>query len=393
MDGQATDLDSLIGSIYDCAVDPGRWPEALARVAQRLDCSYAALHAFAKQPAWQVDAVYHSPWDAQRLATVVQYLGDIPALDELIGGPLDRPIATLERVPFAQIRTSAFYREWVEPQGLHDACLTKVGESANRIVQFSVVNSVEQGAISRQQQALVVRLAPHIRRAIMIGDLAQRQQTRLDGLQAALDALACGVLLTNDSRRVLHANAAAQAMLVQGGPLRLRDGRLTASRPDIDAALAEALRRAHRGDPALGVRGIGIPLRAGPGHAGACSVCYVLPLNCSDARQVAGAATVAVYLAAGSDALPVLGAVLATLFGLTPAEAHLARLACDGRSVAALAQQLGVSVNTVKTHLKRVFDKTGVQRRSELVAMLASLLPPVAVPAWQAASASPPLTG
>lgn len=309
------------------------------------------------------------------VARVTDYLPDIPALDELHFGPMDTPIATLQKVPYEVVRNTAFYREWVEPQGLHDACLTKVGENGNRIVQLSVVNSRDQGEVNARQQMMVSQLAPHIRRAVMIGDLVARQRALLDGQRAALDSLACGVLLTDGAGQVHLANSSAERMLERLRPLRLRDGYLVMNSARDQAALADALRRAHHGDAPLGVRGIGIPLRP---DEGGCCVAYVLPLNQSKARQHSGGPSVAVFLSASADALPLLDAVLQTMFGLTACEAMVARQACRiGSSVRELAGRTRLSENTVKTHLKRAFDKIGVRRRADLVALAAALLPPV----------------
>ena len=62
-------------------------------------------------------------------------------------------------------------------------------------------------------------------------------------LAAALDRLAHGVLLLDGGLSVLHANSAADAMLVAGDGLRLRHGRLRLSDPDAGSALRDAARR------------------------------------------------------------------------------------------------------------------------------------------------------
>jgi DNA-binding CsgD family transcriptional regulator len=64
-------------------------------------------------------------------------------------------------------------------------------------------------------------------------------------------------------------------------------------------------------------------------------------------------------------------ALIARLFGLSPAETRLASLIVAGLSLVQAAEELGVVHETVRTHLKAMFDKTGTRRQSELVAMLA----------------------
>jgi DNA-binding CsgD family transcriptional regulator len=63
--------------------------------------------------------------------------------------------------------------------------------------------------------------------------------------------------------------------------------------------------------------------------------------------------------------------VLASLFNLTTAEARIARGISQGQAVGTIAEALGVSRQTVRSHLKAVFAKTGARRQVELAVLLA----------------------
>lgn len=56
------------------------------------------------------------------------------------------------------------------------------------------------------------------------------------------------------------------------------------------------------------------------------------------------------------------------LLSLTPREIELLNLVQEGHSNLAIAQRLSISDNTVKYHLKNIFQKLGVQNRTEAVA-------------------------
>jgi DNA-binding CsgD family transcriptional regulator len=60
-------------------------------------------------------------------------------------------------------------------------------------------------------------------------------------------------------------------------------------------------------------------------------------------------------------------------FALTPAEADLAVEIAKGDGRQAAARRLGISVGTVRSHLMRIFDKTGARRQAELVRLLAEM--------------------
>jgi DNA-binding CsgD family transcriptional regulator len=60
--------------------------------------------------------------------------------------------------------------------------------------------------------------------------------------------------------------------------------------------------------------------------------------------------------------------LLMSVYGLTEREQQVTRLVLQGNSTAEIAARLVVSAHTVQQHLKRVFDKTGVRSRRDLVA-------------------------
>ena len=60
------------------------------------------------------------------------------------------------------------------------------------------------------------------------------------------------------------------------------------------------------------------------------------------------------------------------LFDFTPAETQLALQLADGLALEEAADELGISKNTARAHLRAVFSKTGVTRQATLVRMLLS---------------------
>lgn len=91
-----------------------------------------------------------------------------------------------------------------------------------------------------------------------------------------------------------------------------------------------------------------------------------------DASVIVGALAI-VAPSAPSD--PAIWSELTGAFRLTPAEVRLATRLCEGASLREAAKDLNVSVNTVRNQLTAVFEKTGVNRQSELVRALSDLGP------------------
>ena len=65
---------------------------------------------------------------------------------------------------------------------------------------------------------------------------------------------------------------------------------------------------------------------------------------------------------------------LQQLFTLTQREAELATYLSTGKTLSQFAENQFLTINTVKSHLKQVFKKTGVQSQMQLVAVVLSAL-------------------
>ena len=77
-----------------------------------------------------------------------------------------------------------------------------------------------------------------------------------------------------------------------------------------------------------------------------------------------------------SDAsLDVRCSILSQKIGLTPRETEILNLIAQGRSVPYIEDSLILSKNTVKTHVKHIYQKAGVSTKQELITMVADIKP------------------
>ena len=107
------------------------------------------------------------------------------------------------------------------------------------------------------------------------------------------------------------------------------------------------------------------------------AVAYVLPLSQGTARAAFQPACAAVFVSTTTAASPLPEAVLTTLFDLTPAEARVLVTVGSGLSSAKSVEALGVSENTLKTHLSKIYAKTGTSRQADLVKLVADIGAPL----------------
>jgi DNA-binding CsgD family transcriptional regulator len=183
------------------------------------------------------------------------------------------------------------------------------------------------------------------------------------------DRLSVGVILVDSSAKVLFANAAAQALSEEGGPLRFNSN-LGSLSSEHGRRLADMIRSALGG---ASVRSMSVPAS---GNARQLLVLAApvrgVDIKRSDVRSLR-AAVAMVFICDPVRPAQVPAAWMMDGYGLTLAEARVALAFASGTTIPVAAHRLKVSVNTVKTHLRRVYEKTGTSRQAELSRLVAML--------------------
>ena len=364
-------LLSVISNVYDCALDVSLWPQTLNHLAGVLDAAYTAVALVTPLQRHPGGIVAHSQWDIERIRQLSEYREEVPGFIETVMGDIDTPYIVSQHLTLDDLRNMRVYREWALPQGLGDGATMKFAQTADLRGIFGMGLYASRGPMCDDEVTFICLLSPHLRRAALISDLLEQSLVAATAYRAALDKLTTPVLLTDGKGQLKHANAAADTLLREERGLLLSGGIVTAASQLARPALADAVARAAAdGGELLGARGIGIPLSSAGERP---IIAYVLPLARSELRSSFGSSTVAIFASLAASHVPPREALLVALFDLTRAEARVMYLSAAGSSLADIGAALGVTENTVKTHLGRVYSKTGVSRQVEIVALMSSI--------------------
>lgn len=224
------------------------------------------------------------------------------------------------------------------------------------------LDEVADGARSPHAETEAQQLLPHLRRALNLIDGINRSEDSRRAMAAVLDRLPLGIFLVDFEARLEFANSCARDLLAHGAPLSLVDGCLRGRRGDetrkLHQLIAEALRSS---EEARAARALVFRDETG---AGALSV---LILSVQSLQYESQRPLAAVFVAAPEFWQSLNPATLHDLYGLTEAESRLVDRLCAGRSLQEAAEELEVSTNTVRTHLRAIFGKTGTSRQSDLL--------------------------
>jgi len=361
-------LPDLIEEIYDAALEPASWSDVVLSINDFFGSKACGL--ISKDTMSQVGLTHH-------------YCGVDPHYIELYAETHSRfdpltilpPLGKVASIPdllcYDEYRKGPFYQEWLRPQGCVDvANVVLEKSSSNSAVLLTVLPGARM--LDDEMRRRISLIAPHVHRALLINKTIDLKQSEAATFADTLDGLSAGVFLVDANCRIVHANTAGHDILRTDDFLRSINRQLIARDGQSNQALREVF--ADNGD-APGAKGIALPLTA---HDGERYVVHVLPLK-SAARAVIGMAYKAVAaLFVRKVALDSPGGELvARTFSLTPAELRVLLAIVGVGGVPETAAALGIAETTVKSHLRRVFCKTGSSRQADLVKIAAGFSNPL----------------
>jgi DNA-binding CsgD family transcriptional regulator len=372
---EAEELSLVIGDIYDASLDQALWPEAYRRIRDFLGggtTSLVSQDAVTKA----VDVHFMLGHEQQFLDQFHEkYFKLNPIFPTVMFLDIEQKNVLSDVLPIADFLQTRFSREWVKPQTFCDCALSTVEKSPVGCTVLMSMRRKDEGFFDDEIRRRFGLIIPHIRRSHVIGKVVETHQVKAAALADALDGLVSAMFIVDASARIVHANVSGNLMVSESNVMRAPSGRLHATDPVADQALQDIFTAAQGGDSELGKKGVAVPIRARDDER---YIAHVLPLT-SGGRRKAGVsygAVAALFVRKATLDLPSPPVAIAQAFRLTQAELRVLFSLTEIGSVSEVAEVLGISEATVKTHLQHIFAKTGTGRQSDLVKLVAGYCAP-----------------
>ena len=360
--------NNTVETVYAAAADPSLWPTTLQTIADLLDSRGALLlyrhddgrfGVIVSPGLTEMAREYDQHWQHLdvRAERVFRAIGngyrDVQA---------DHTIFTEEEVARLPI-----YQQFLLPNGICWGMTVPVSPSPAVNVILTLLRAREKPGYCDALQEQLLALSRHVERSLSLSIRLMDAEAERIGLAAALDRLECGVLVLTPDQRVLLANRTANRLLGSGLTIKSEHLRVTdkATHQILQARLAvveSGLAAAPEASE---------PLVVPNGERGL--IVQVLPLPSAINVPALQTASAIVLVEDPDHGRPFDPAVVRNAFKLTLCEARLAALVGAGAAPAEAAETLGIAETTARTVLKRVFEKMGVSRQSEMAALMGKL--------------------
>lgn len=367
----------IVGNIYEASCDAGRWTGVMQEVAA-VTGSRSAMLAY--RDLEQPQASFQFAWNISPEILEI-YNHRFAASDPFFAlsaktVPLGKTSADHQMVPDRrQLETicGEFFTGMMQPFDLWHIGGAFLFRDENRAAAVAIQRGRAQGPWSDEELALVDLLVPHFQRAFRIHKEFTRHRLQEHAYLTALDRLVIGLVLLDESGKIIYKNPMAQRVLDRH-PAIQEAGVSVRATDHKDAVRLQALIRDTMTcqDDVTACSGGTIGLK----HADSQ---WPLPVLVTPVRHsgipgigVVSGAHIALLMADTEQSHLIAPETLSETYGLTPGEALVAIGIANGMSVGDISQAHGTTTHTVRSQLKAIFNKLNVSRQAELVKVLLS---------------------
>lgn len=352
-------LSSLLAALYS-GIDGDRpWTYFLKELSRWMDANYAVL--IIAKPGTEKPGTFLAPGtNAQRSA---DYIDSFFADDPFRSLPDGLVTSFADFIAREPVESHRAYRDYLALAGGEQVLAVDLRFAARFEARFRVMRIADRPDFTAKERAKLQALVQHLRIAVALFERLQFAGAQNGVFHNASDGLGLAVLVLDHDRRIVSSNALAERFLAEGEGIRRSGDRISFTASRDSHRIAELLERLPESQ---GVRRFAI-LR--PENGDLAVTARALDLPAIDAATGA----LVLFLTRPGTAPTLDEATIASLFGLTPAEARLAALLARGQTLGAAARHAGISSNTAKTQLRAIFAKTDTHRQSQLVGKLLTL--------------------
>ena len=350
----------IIDAIYRGACDPQELERAIDLIGQYFDSSGVSLGEFDQVNPEAEFTVGVGITDAAFLRSYARYADSDPAPMKFAA--LQTGTATTTDRMFAPefLRTCVFLNEFFRPYGIEGTLGAPLLSAAGRFAIIGMHQGTGQASFDDDHVIRLERLTPHLARALQIRRLFLQSQTRHELLESIVNRNAAGVIAISREGPSLFVNAAARAIAGARDGISLdRQGRLLPADHAAAKRLAALQSEVLRGG-AGGLIHIKRPSDR-PAY-----VVLVAPLPSTEDILLRTRRGILIVIHDPSQRIVATAQRLAHMLHVPLGAAKVVEALLDGTELKDYAEREGISMNTVKFHLKTAFERTGSRSQADL---------------------------
>jgi len=355
-------FSEINSALYLGPYESPRW-DSFLQLLKKI-CKAESVNMGLRRPLREDDAgvVF---WKSDRSYDEMMACGYYAELDDFTNLPRGEVVTLHDIYTHEQLARSAYYQNWLKPNNFNYLLGTDIYKDDQVAIYIRLTRGAGCENFGDFEKSLLKQLQPHFQNLVLWLDNQEALNSELSIYEGVTRHLALGTILVEDDGSIIKTNPISDYLLNSEDGLYVEQGRLACKSTKLNQTLTKMLAGASSPD--------------GKGKSGSLSIPRnqsTKPLLLTFKPRATSEFTGAVIRANNmvfiyAPEMQITGSPLALqeMLGLTKAETRLVIELANGLTVRQIIDKIGVTENTVRTHLKKIFRKTEVSNQSSLVSM------------------------
>jgi DNA-binding CsgD family transcriptional regulator/PAS domain-containing protein len=359
-------LSMMLGYLYQGPLEPTPWRSFLTELCQCLDSKYVTF--ILRPPSNQSEGlmINTNGSSAEVMASYNQYYFN---LDPLVDLPSGQVVTLAEFTSSQDWLSSEFYKNFLEPVGVFHILGADIKTNDRARCRIRICRGVDSPGFVEEDKTFLAYFVPHLERSVAQHMQINRIETERNLYAGTVDQFAVGTIILDEDGKILQANRVAEHLLNAMDGLRLDGDRLQVGTARDGQKFHNLVKQALQSqESAQGsvVKAMRIQRPSGRADLGI----IVRSVHLSEWNEGKLCPSVVIFVSDPEQQSHAPQEIVKALFDLTSAQAQLAMLLANGLTLDEASEELGISRNTARAHLRSTFSKTGVTRQTMLVRLI-----------------------
>lgn len=363
-------LNDLISLLYEAVIDSNHWKRAIGLCGKYVGGADTQLFTIDKKLNLPISAIMAETEFA--LSDGDDYVNHYslidPRLHYFLSGSLYEWRCCHHYINSQSfVNKNEFYQDFFIPLGARYSMAGRVEENEMNYTVMGIIRNVNQQPFDESAQLAAKHFTPHLQRAIRLQKHTQALQIKAELGAMAIDAFTLPMIIVDSKATIFHLNSKAEQFLNEKfSGLLSRFGCLTCQNSEEKQQLAQiiSLATSHSAIGGAMILQNNKSLQV-----------FITPLPATSKFVKDWQIPLALVLIVKVGNTVSNLHLLAKIYDFSPAELRVASALLSGKTPESYAQEIGVSINTVRTQLRSLFGKTETRGQTELVALLSQCPP------------------
>ncbi|NLQ17815.1 helix-turn-helix transcriptional regulator [Marinomonas sp. M1K-6] len=345
----------LIQSLYAALTKKEGFHIFLNQIASAINACAAELVVVKKAPL-QISHIWYSGLSAEFMEW---YISNNMIENDLVSnnaihcqpGLFQTALSLIE-----QVKHLPDYGRWQQDQNMIDSAWLVIDNTKTHTTFVAIQRTVEQGAYQQAELTQLNRLVPYIKQAVFLYQKLDKTNSLALSLANLVDALPNPSVILNERSELLYSNKKAERLLAKHDQLTIKNNRLEFKERQHQQSFFTASTQIIRASMGQDVLDNDVIILKNKN----------IPLLTMTLSPIEGGGILVTLYDCNKRSMPA-PALIAAYFNLSPAESTLCANLILGMSLKEIAESRFKSEATIRSQLKQIFPKAGVNRQGQLI--------------------------